>query len=223
MFSNLSIGKRLGYASTFLLVLLLTVGITGYVGGYSLSNASMHAVKDQGSLASLASDINLSTLQLRRFEKDTFLNVEDVQKRDEYKEKWMKQADHLSQLLTKISETLPNAAEKQRATDMAEQFREYQNGYREVLRGIADGSLKSPQQCNAKIAEYKAQVHALEDMAAKLNDDYEAQMAEQVPVISSIVSRTAWIIIIVTLLAVGVSIPLTMGLSRSITRPIASV
>ncbi len=179
-------------------------------------------MQDQSNLADLASEIKIATLELRRFEKDTFLNIEDGKKRDDYADKWSKEAEQLSQLLARTEAALPSA-DKGRAARMTELFRAYENGYRQVLRGQSDGTYTTPQQCNAKISEFKAQIHELEDLAGALHEDYQEQMAQQVPVISTLVGRTALTIFLVTLIALGGSIPLTIMLTRGITRPIGRV
>ncbi len=224
MLKNLSIGKRLAYGSAFLVLLLIIGGIAGYAGSQSVSTAAVHAVKDAGGLADLASEAKIETLQLRRFEKDSFLNIDDAAKRNDYVAKWNKESEQLTKLLQEFAGKVQNPADKQRAEQMIEHFRAYEAGYKTVLAGMGTkNGCKTPEDCNVSIGAYKASIHELENLANSLNEDYTAQMLQQVPVINGIVARTGWVIIGVTLLSLAVSIPFTIFLTRSIVRPVRSI
>ena len=223
MLRNLTIGKRLGYSSSILVALLIVVGLAGYVGSRSVSVAAFRAVNDYGRRASIAADINVATLELRRAEKDTFLNVDDAAVRDGYVAKWNASQQQLVKFIDSIQPLATSDAERQRIEKMSSDFRSYEAGFRSVLAGIQRGELKTPQQCNAKIAESKQYIHDLEDVAAKLNDDYETQQAQQIPVIQSVIDTTVIAILLIVTLALGIAIPATVVLTRSITRPISHV
>ena len=223
MLRNLTIGKRLSLGSTLLVVLLFIVGIAGYLGARTISVTALHAVNDYGKRASVAADINLFTLQLRRSEKDAFLNVDKEQERNSYIAKWNESQQRLQSLLNQMQGLVATDLEKQKVEKMNSDLRSYDNGFKDVLARIQSGQFKTPEQCNAKISESKQWIHDLEDAAGKMNDDYEAEELKQIDVINSVVTTTSLTIVLVLVVAVAITIPATIGLTRSITRPIHNV
>ena len=224
MLRNFTIGKRLGYSSAILVLLLAIVGATGYFGAHSVSVSALHAVADDGKRSTLASQIKIATLELRRFEKDTELNMNNTEVREQYVGKWTEQQQKLTDSVSQMRSLSENdTAERQRIDKITADFQTYATGYHEVLNAIRKGDLKTPEEANAKITQYKSAIHELEDLAGQMHDDYKEQMAKQIPAISSVVSNTAIVIVLVLLLALGITIPVTIALTRSITRPIHHV
>ncbi|MBZ5703455.1 MAG: HAMP domain-containing protein [Acidobacteriia bacterium] len=223
MIEDISIGKRLGYGAAIWIFLLLLTGITGYLGVRSVSREATHAVKESGRLAALAAQIKSTTLEMRRFEKDTYLNIDEPTVRAEYVAKWKTQRDKMHEKLNEISVLLTSEEEKQLFVKMHEDFSSYEQGYELVLSQIQDGSLKTPQECNQKINRYKSSIHELEYFAGKANENYESQMAQEIPVIDSLVDRTTGVIVALPLLALFGTIPFTVFFTRSITKPIRHV
>ncbi|HEX6159412.1 MAG TPA: MCP four helix bundle domain-containing protein, partial [Thermoanaerobaculia bacterium] len=88
MFSNWKIGKRLTLAFTIALVLVGVVAAAGFWGLSQMVTSVDTILNRDAKLMEHASGLESNTLNLRRLEKDVFLNVADEEKVAEYSAKW---------------------------------------------------------------------------------------------------------------------------------------
>jgi len=88
MLKNLTIMGRLSAAFGVLLVLLLACAGVGVIGQNMLYSTAHHAATNDVQLAQRAAKIDLLVLNERRFEKDSFINLDDAEKLASYKQKW---------------------------------------------------------------------------------------------------------------------------------------
>src|SRR6187402_2584454 len=111
MLSSMNIGKRMGLAFATLVCLALALAGSGYWG---LSNVTataetiltVHVVE-----ADLSGQVQVATLNLRRYEKDYFL-ADDGPKRAEYMAKWKSANQTLLSLLDKLGRLVHSDRER---------------------------------------------------------------------------------------------------------------
>ena len=96
MLKNLKIGKRLGLGFGLVLLLLLAVGFSGYWGMSSVTEKTARMLDTDAEFAQNAAEAHAATLNLRRFEKDMFLNMHSTEKLKEYAENWNKNYEALA-------------------------------------------------------------------------------------------------------------------------------
>ncbi|MEA2343991.1 MAG: hypothetical protein QOF63_2160 [Thermoanaerobaculia bacterium] len=77
MFNNLKIGKRLALAFGVSIVLVAVAGLTGFWGLSQTVQTTYGILHYDAKLMQEASQAQVNGLQLRRFEKDSFLNIGD--------------------------------------------------------------------------------------------------------------------------------------------------
>src|SRR5215467_864745 len=107
MFSNWKIGKRLTLAFGLTLLLVGIVAIAGFWGLSRTASTVDAILNTDAKLMAYADSAQTHTLDLRRFEKDTFLNIADPTTVTDYLNKWDKayrdlndDLDHLDKLVT---------------------------------------------------------------------------------------------------------------------------
>src|SRR4029077_17089360 len=88
MLKNLSVGKRLAIGFGLIVLLLISMGLSGYWGLEAITKETLKVLNGDAKLVTLAARAKATTLELRRFEKDTFLNVEEAPVRTQYVAKW---------------------------------------------------------------------------------------------------------------------------------------
>src|SRR4029077_11986737 len=91
MLNKFSIAKRLALGFGAVLTLLLVVALAGYWGMESVTHETITMLRGDAKLAELADKAKVHTLELRRGEKDTFLNIADTAKRSAYEQTWRKE------------------------------------------------------------------------------------------------------------------------------------
>src|SRR5881227_1714571 len=103
MLQQITIGKRLfaGFG-----VLLLFVLIVAGAGQWALNRSVDTAIEVFNvdvAVSSSANDANIATLDLRRFEKDIFLNIGSAEKQAEYLGKWNEAKHHLDESFAAVA------------------------------------------------------------------------------------------------------------------------
>lgn len=223
MLRDASVGRRLAYLSFLLFSFLVLVGVAGYVGLESASRETFHAVNDNRRLATMAGQITATTLRLRQLEKDTFLSIEDPTVRTRYTARWTEQSTDLHGQFAVMEGSMRTTEEKGWLRQMRQALVAYENAYHQVLLDVDVGNIKTPQQCNAAMAGVENQITTLNALTEKLNSSYQAQAADEISIISRVLTRTMVWVIVFVVIALAITIPVTLNLARSITRPIRQV
>ena len=89
------------------LVLLLVVAGAGYWGLDSVKQETVSMLQGDAQISQFAALIKADTLELRRGEKDSFLNIDDAKKREEYVGTWKKWREQLKTQLAEIDKKNP--------------------------------------------------------------------------------------------------------------------
>src|SRR6267154_1227540 len=220
MLKNMSIGKRLSIGFGLIVLLLISMGLSGYWGLEAITRETLKVLEGDAKVVTLAARAKATTLELRRFEKDTFLNIEEVQVRGAYAAKWDAQRQKLRDTLTELDRFQLSSDDKTALRSMREDLATYETGYTKVLGMIQEGKLHTPQECNAKINEYKGSIHRLEDLATELTNRHAEVL---VPAVTEIAKTTTTTLVVFSIVSIVVSIVVTLVISRGITKPIQEV
>ena len=220
MLKNVSIGKRLAIGFGLMVLLLVIIGATGYWGLEAITRETLKVLGGDAKVVTLAARAKATTLELRRFEKDAFLNVADAQIRNQYVTKWENQRQKLHEVLGELSKFQLSADDKTGLRGMQDDLAAYEGGFSKVLGQIQEGKLRTPQECNAAIAEYKDEVHRMEDQASELTNRH-AEVME--PMVTEIAKTTTTTMTIFSIVAIFFSIVVTLVISSGITKPIQEV
>src|SRR6185503_10054088 len=99
---NMSIGKRMGLAFATLVCLTLALAASGYWGLSNVTATAESILTVDVAAAEASGLVQAETLNLRRFEKDYFLNVADAAKRADYLAKWKTDYQDVLEQLDKL-------------------------------------------------------------------------------------------------------------------------
>jgi methyl-accepting chemotaxis protein len=222
MLSNWKIGKRLTLAFTLTLVLVGVIAGAGFWGLTRMVTTVDSILTGDAKLMEHSDDLQAQTLNLRRFEKDVFLNVADGQMVAEYGAKWkaahvlaVEDLGHLQQLSSAEDATAINAMRKDLDT--------YATGFEEVLRGIGAQKIRTPAAANEAISACKDDIRRLDASASELAAKNVERMNAKGKTIVDVEGRTRstmWAICIAGIIIVFV---MTVAVTRSITAPIMEV
>jgi methyl-accepting chemotaxis protein len=223
MFNNLKIGKRLALAFGVSIVLVAVAGLTGFWGLSQTVQTTYGILHYDAKLMQEASQAQVNGLELRRYEKDTFLNIADQQKSADYVEKWNKEHADLDTNLNALEQVTTLPADKELVRTVRADLSTYTIGFQSVLQQISDKTIKSPADANAAMVPFKDDIRrmdtALEEFAAKNIERMNSK--EKVVTDSAARTRsTMWAVFIAGILIV---LFMTITVTRSITRPILEV
>jgi methyl-accepting chemotaxis protein len=223
MFNNLKIGKRLALAFGVSIVLVAVAGLTGFWGLSQTVQTTYGILHHDAKLMQEASQAQVNGLQLRRYEKDAFLNIADLQKSADYSDKWKAEHEELDAHLNTLEQTTTLPADKELVRSIRADLSTYTIGFQSVVQQISEKTVKSPADANAAMVPFKDDIRrmdtALEEFAAKNIERMNSK--EKVVLDSAARTRsTMWAVFIAGILIV---LFMTVAVTRSITRPILEV
>jgi len=223
MLKKSSIAKRLALGFGIVLFLLLVVAVAGYWGMESVTRETVSMLRGDSKISQLADEAKITTLELRRFEKDTLLNMDNKPVMQAYQEKWKAQVAQLRSTVSELDSRVSSDSSKQLVAAMEREIATYERGVDAVVAGINDGTIKTPQQGNAKVSEVKDEIHRMEAAATDLSEKHRKIMADKEETIADFARQTALVMFIVVLVTFIAATFVTMFVSRGITRPVRSM
>lgn len=220
MLKNMSIGMRLAIGFGLIVLLLVTIAFSGYWGLEGVTAETLKVLNGDAKIVVLAARVKATTLELRRYEKDTELNIDDQQVRNDYAAKWKEQRQKIREVLGELDKFQLSPEDRGTLKSMTEDMDVYEGGFTKVLNLIEQGKLKTPQECNQTITQYKDSIHRLESAASDLTNRHSEVL---VPLVEQIAKTTTTTILIFSITAIFVSIIVTLVISRGITKPLQEV
>ena len=223
MLKNFSIAQRLAMGFGVVLALLLIVAIAGYWGMQSVVHETVAMLRGDERLSQLADENKIATLELRRFEKDTLLNMADKPKMASYQEEWKAQVSKLRQNLVDLDKLAIASEDKQLLNQINSELNIYEQGVQAVVAGIENKKIKTPQQGNLKVTEVKDEIHKMEAAATELSENHRKIMSGKEGTITEFARKTAIALVATVLTTFVVAIFVTVVISRGTSRPVKSM
>jgi methyl-accepting chemotaxis protein WspA len=214
---RLTIGKKCVALTVFNTLLLLAVAGTGFWGMQSISGDVDRVLKNEARLAEHAAAVQNYVLELRRFEKDMFLNCLDLKKVEEYEGKFKGADATLRRQLDALKELAPD---HEQVRSMFDHLQSYENAMAGIIPKLKSGDIKSPQEGNRAIAGYKDHIRDLEKAAEKMAHDSNADMARVSGEIKTEARATEVTMAFFSAVALILGVLLSLLVSRTITRPL---
>lgn len=223
MLKKSTIAKRLALGFGVVLFLLIVVAAAGYWGMDSVTHETISMLRGDSKISQLADEAKIITLELRRYEKDTLLNMDNKPVMQGYQEKWKEQLAQLHSVVGDLDSRVTSDSSKQLVTAMDREIAAYERGVSAVVTGINDGSIKTPQQGNAKVTEVKDEIHRMEAAATDLADKHRKIMADKEETINAFARQTALVMFTIVVITFITATFVTIVVSRGITRPVKAM
>lgn len=220
MLSSMNIGKRMGLAFGVLVCLSLALAGAGYWGLSAVAATAEQILDVDVVAADTSGQVQAGTLNLRRFEKDYFLNIADLGKRAEYLAKWKAEYQTVQGLMDKLGSLLRTDEERQKLLAMRSALAGYDEGFEKVREGVELGVLTSPSNANHAIEPFKDHVRTLETKANIFRADNLKGVRGE---IRGQISRSGWAMVTFATLVTLISVALSLLITRSVTSPLAEV
>jgi methyl-accepting chemotaxis protein len=211
-----------------IVIMLLFIIVVGAVAFFSLDRGAAtlaRLVGEDQAFLTLCDRVHLNIVQLRRYEKDYFLNIGNLERQRDYLKKFQEIDAAVPKMLANLAE-MAQADEhlskevKSKAASLAGLYTEYRVGFYDTVRRLNAAPGLGPQQANMLIAQYKANIPVLEDDIAALAEAGD-QMTRQVTARAIERGQGArWFIITVILAAVVLAGLMGAALCRSIYKAI---
>jgi hypothetical protein len=216
MLEKLNIGTRFLLALGLMGLLVIAVAVSGHLGLRHLQSTIEVVLLQDAHLAEEALHARASSLQLRRYEKDYFLNIGAPEKQAEYRVKWQQARTDLLAHLQELDRLVVSKADHATLGAMREDLGVYLDGFEKVGAAVRSAEIATPQAANLAITAYKDAIRRLETTAGALGGASDFRMRERVKLLEADARGTSQQIALTTLLAVAVAVLLGVQLSRRV-------
>ncbi|MGH8262430.1 MAG: hypothetical protein ACRET4_03045 [Steroidobacteraceae bacterium] len=145
-------------------------------GVHAMERVVDRTMRDDVELAGVAARLQEDVLQLRRYEKDVFINVAVPVDTAAYRAKWLAAFNNLRRDLLRAHAITPldSSAALQAVADTVGAYR---LGFDHTYDLVETGGISTPQQANDEIVRYKTYVHATESLIDGLKDLADQRMS----------------------------------------------
>lgn len=161
---------------------ILICGIVEYWGMVRLDRATIDIRHGEGALAAAADDMREDVLELRRYEKDVFMNVGSEAQVREYRAKWDGAFADFRHDLVRARRAGPTSQDAQ-LQQITDRISAYEAAFVGIYDSIANGTIRSTQQANDQLIPVKDSVRGAEITLEKIGDS----APNRIPLLSSAV------------------------------------
>ncbi len=218
--NNVRIGTRLFIAFLAMLVITLGVAFSGYRGMDKISSATMEMLAGDREAGRVADDARAWSLDLRRFEKDFFLNIGNPDKQAAYLREWSQAVESFKGDLGTLS-TLVDEAERAQIVGMRRELDTYVAAFARIQDAVRAGTITTPQEGNTAMIPVKDSVRVLADTMDQLAEKHQKAMQAQKGVIEGISTAARNAMAVIVLLGIAIGVVVSIAITRSITGPVA--
>ena len=219
MFANLKIGTKLLVGFGIIMALLAGVGASGFWSMRQMANG-LDRQKGRAETVKNAERLKSDMLQLRRFEKDIFLNMESADKVASYKKKYLEAAELYHGRLAEFTRMAEADGEAQNAAAIGQNGEAYLKGFVGVLDRIEKGEIRNMVEANTAMGSFKDATHKVESeisayvtLVQQKEDGFQAAIQRSKRFTTTILAA----LVAVAFLA---AFALAAIISRAITRPV---
>ncbi|UTH76338.1 methyl-accepting chemotaxis protein [Chromobacterium sp. IIBBL 290-4] len=205
---NLSIAARITLGFALLLAALIMTGLLTQLGLGKISkrveDVSSHDLAFYTDIVELQRDMG----NLRRFEKDYFINIANDAKRGEYIGKWKTAQASAQKAIQQAGSHPLNDESTQRLNQLATLLGGYADGVGKVSAMIESKQITATADANKELEKYKDNIHQMEGVTEQLGKsaaDAVGQLDDQIDATASSV-RSQLMVEIAIALAAGVAI-----------------
>ena len=223
MLQQISISKRLFAGFGLVLAFVLIVAGAGQWALTTSVDTAVQVLTVDFGVNSAANDAHIAALDLRRFEKDYFINIGNKDKETEYLAKWSDSRQKLEQHLAKIEKLGADDRTHEAIQQVRADTAEYTAAFQAITKRIDTGELKTAADANKELAPIKDHVRRIETSTETIDDESTKRMDEKKKMITSVEQSARFTTMVIASLSLVVVFLLAVGITRSITRPIAAV
>ena len=224
-YANLSLRNKQLFAFLFSAIITAIVGVLGMQAINKSNQKIEHFINVEQKILIESKQLSIEALQHRRYEKDFFLNIGNVEKQNKYLDKFDKVSDKTKKLIKNIQESLqaiPSIPEEIvisiRNTESA--YLNYVESFKKLTSTIQQDQSVTPQQANKMMKPFKDFIYSFEKGVVLLNETSAKWLSEAVSTIIDDGKKSYSIIVIFLIAALIVNIAVGVLISNMLSKPV---
>jgi methyl-accepting chemotaxis protein len=193
---------------------LLAIWSLGHAvdAGQRLATTEVAAVRTLG-------DARSAIGNMRRFEKDMFLNLANETELERYHQSWKAQVASTLEMLRSMEPQMEEA-EQQALQTMVTSITAYQTVVSDIVRRIGIGEINDPWAANKAMEPSKAGIRAADQAFVQISDSVTRRVEATVADLASIQRRAWWITVGSSAAALLLAVALGVLMAQRIARPL---
>lgn len=221
MLKNLTIRVRLLFAFGLISALMLLAAIAGGLGTRNIVETATQTMRGELRLAQLATELRVEALQLRRFEKDVFINIASADKVRDYRDRWEQTLQSARQVR---SDAAAIAAGKTHAAleALEDELGAYAAGFRSTADAIGSGALTTTAQANEAMGKHKQAVYRVDELVDQIVTTAREEASKVDAVMQSHQSSVLTTLVVLTVVSLVFAVALTLAITKGIVGPVRS-
>ncbi|QSA96004.1 methyl-accepting chemotaxis protein [Methylococcus sp. EFPC2] len=220
-FSRMKIGLRLSIGFGTVLLLMLAIGLTGMWSSHKIAASAQRVVDVDSGILDKALRIQISVLNLRRFEKDMFINLGSQKDYEKYVLQWHTARKEVQGHIESLKPLLENADQKANLDHISADLAIYDGGIQSISALIGENKITTTQDANTAMVPYKEAVRRVDQYVAALSEFAGAQMQLSKAGVQSLIFTVNVQTILLLLAGMAFALHQAYKHVRSITAPLA--
>ncbi len=161
MFKKSTIAQRIYAAFAAIGLLVIALALISISTLADITKQATVDIEQDNKMASLAFVIQRESLQLRRYEKDFFLNIGKAEKQAGYIEKWQSVYADVESGIREAQNGAQSAEQSELLKQMLVGLVDYRAGFMAVRKNVESGALATPQDANKALGSVKDSIRSL--------------------------------------------------------------
>lgn len=220
MFKNMKIGSKLLMGFGVVVSVMIAIGGAGYWGATSITGETLKLLHSDVAISEVAMDVTIGILNMRRYEKDLFINIGSPEKEADYSKKWNDSVEDTEKATAQTEKLVATQTDKDAIKELKSEMPAYIGGMRKIMGKISSGIIKDPTAANAALAEVKESVHKMEAAAETLDEEANKRIEQAEGNMTAFSRRIVLILSTLVIIALLLSIAVSLLITRSITAPL---
>lgn len=229
MFANITIRTRLYLLAGVSILFLAVLAVSSYLGLEKMESLAEDLANNNAKLVEISQRERVNINLMRRFEKDLYINIGDAAKMEDYRKKWEGAQKAFDRRLEESAKLVADSAASDRSenneiiTSIKKNMETYAGGFAAVYELIKAGKIKTTQDANKAIGQYKKATHNAEAQVEDFAKKMDGQMTEKIKETIAGSNKVQMILLTVAILAAALAAIQAFVVIRSITKPLAKV